>query len=134
MRARARRPRLDHQSRTRRAHNFSGGCAESKAAAAPFFCNVSALTADQRKHHHELTTRLRESVKEVRELGDGYSFRFAGETSEIAAVAEWVTLERLCCPFFSFRLEVGGAGEPMWLSLTGRDGVKSFMQSEFGIK
>jgi hypothetical protein len=100
----------------------------------PFFCNLSAMDADQRKHHRELTERLRESVKEVRELADGYGFRFAADTNSIRLVAEWVALERLCCPFFAFQLEVGSDNKPLWLRITGREGVKPFMQSEFGIK
>jgi len=100
----------------------------------PFFCNLSALTADQRKHHRELTQQLRESVKEVRELADGYEFRFPAETDHITRVAEWVTMERLCCPFFAFQLEVGSEAQPLWLRITGRDGAKDFMKSEFGIK
>ena len=100
----------------------------------PFFCNLSALSADERKHHRELTTRLRESVKEVRELADGYGFRLATEAADIRLVAEWVTLERLCCPFFAFQLDVGSDGKPLWLRITGREGVKAFMQSEFDIK
>jgi hypothetical protein len=100
----------------------------------PFFCDLTALDASQRKHHRELTERLRESVKEVRELADGYAFRLAAETEQITLVAEWVTLERLCCPFFDFQLEVGSREKPLWLRITGRPGVKPFMQSEFGIK
>jgi hypothetical protein len=109
--------------------------AESKTATEqPFFCNLSAMDADQRKHHRELTERLRQSVKEVRELADGYGFRFPAETADITLVAEWVALERLCCPFFTFQLEVGSDDKPLWLRITGREGVKPFMQSEFGIK
>ena len=109
--------------------------AESQTATSqPFFCDLTAMDAGQRKHHRELTERLRESVKEVREMADGYAFRFAGETDHLALVAEWVALERLCCPFFDFQLEVGNRDKPLWLRITGREGVKPFMQSEFGIK
>ena len=109
--------------------------AQSKAAnEQPFFCNLSALDADQRTHHRELTARLRESVEEVRELADGYGFRLAVDTARITLVAEWMALERLCCPFFAFQIDVGSDGQPLWLRITGRAGVKSFMQSEFGIK
>ncbi|HJQ23663.1 MAG TPA: hypothetical protein VKA60_07070 [Blastocatellia bacterium] len=104
------------------------------ASQQPFFCNLSALNAEQRKHHRELTARLRESVAEVRELADGYGFRLPADTAHISLAAEWVTLERLCCPFFAFQIDVGSDGQPLWLRLTGRDGVKPFMESEFGLK
>lgn len=109
--------------------------AQNKAAdEQPFFCNLSALDADQRKHHRQLTARLRESVEEVRELADGYGFRLAADIAHINLVAEWVSLERLCCPFFAFQIDVGSEGQPLWLRITGREGVKPFMQSEFDIK
>lgn len=109
--------------------------AEKKADGGPvFMCSLTALTPDQRKHHRELTEHLQASVREVRELANGYGFRLPDETASITLVAEWITLERLCCPFFAFQLEVGKAGTPLWLRITGAEGVKEFMQSEFGIK
>lgn len=109
--------------------------AEKKAASGPvFMCSLTALTPDQRKHHRELTERLHKSVREVRELADGYAFRLPDETAIITEVAQWITMERLCCPFFAFQLEVGNPGAPLWLRITGAEGVKAFMQLEFGIK
>jgi hypothetical protein len=109
--------------------------AESRAATPqPFFCDLAAMDAGQRKHHRELTEKLRESVKEVREMADGYAFRFAGDTDDLALVAGWVALERRCCPFFDFQIEAGSREKPLWLRITGRRGVKPFMQSEFRIK
>ena len=46
--------------------------------------------------------------------------------------ASFVTKERLCCPFFGFALHVEPEGGALWLSLTGRDGVKPFIQAEIG--
>jgi hypothetical protein len=45
-----------------------------------------------------------------------------------------LALERLCCPFFAFQLEISKDGAPLWLRITGEEGVKEFMQLEFGIK
>lgn len=47
-------------------------------------------------------------------------------------VAEFIANERLCCPFFGFTVEVEPQGGVLWLHLTGRDGVKSFIQAEVG--
>lgn len=46
--------------------------------------------------------------------------------------AEFISLERLCCPFFGFALDVAPEGGALWLSLTGRDGVKPFIAAEIG--
>ena len=101
---------------------------------ATFFCSLTALNAAEREHHKELGQKLRTGIKEIRELSDGYAFRLSGERQTIVMVAEWIALERLCCPFFAFQLEIGSDPNPIWLRITGREGVKQFMQSEFGIK
>ena len=108
--------------------------AEKKTESPVFMCSLTALTPDQRKHHRELSEQLHKSVREVRELADGYAFRLPGETANVTMAAEWITLERLCCPFFAFQLEVSKEDAPLWLRITGETGVKEFMQLEFGIK
>jgi len=107
---------------------------ETKPIEEPFFCSLTALTVSERLHHKDLSQKLHAGVKEIRELSDGYAFRLSGERQTIAMVAEWISLERLCCPFFTFQLEIGSDPNPIWLRITGREGVKTFMQSEFGIK
>lgn len=81
-----------------------------------------------------MSNDLHNSVKEIRELPNGYEFRLSGERRSLEMLSEWVSLERLCCPFFTFQIEVAGDTQPIWLRMTGREGVKQFMQSEFGIK
>jgi hypothetical protein len=43
---------------------------------------------------------------------------------------EFISLERLCCPFLGFALEVEPESGPVWLRLTGREGVKAFVREE----
>lgn len=100
----------------------------------PFACSLTALSAAERAHHSDLSKELHRAVKDIRELNNGYAFQFSGEAKTISMVAEWISLERLCCPFFTFQLEVASESKPMWLRMTGRDGVKDFMRTEFGIK
>jgi hypothetical protein len=91
-----------------------------------FACNLKALTPEQRTRHAKLTRDLLAGVWERRELPDGYAFRVHAALSD---VGEWIALERKCCPFFRFRLEV--AGEDEWLSIQGTEGVKQFIAAEF---
>ena len=72
------------------------------------------------------------AVQEIRELPDGYSFRLANETALLLKVADFLAKERLCCPFFGFALQIEAEGGAVWLSLTGREGVKPFIQAEIG--
>ncbi len=100
----------------------------------PFACNVAGLNAEQRKRYTVLIEKLSISKQEVRELPDGYAFRFSAESSTIQDLAEFIVYERLCCPFFDFDLAVEREGGPVWLRLRGREGVKDFIRIEFGIK
>jgi hypothetical protein len=96
----------------------------------PLACNLFGLTEQQRKRQQELRQQLFEDGREVRELSDGYAIGLPATTTTILAAAEFVTLERLCCPFFRFELSVGGNAEPLWLRLTGEEGVKEFLKAE----
>lgn len=100
----------------------------------PFACSLTALTAAEREHHKQLSRELHSAITETRELPNGYAFRLSGERRSLALASEWVSLERLCCPFFTFQIEAGSEAQPIWLRMTGREGVKQFMRSEFGIK
>jgi hypothetical protein len=99
----------------------------------PFACNIAALNKDQRARYSALTKKLVAEKQEVRELPDGYAFRFAPSSERIKDLAEFITYERLCCPFFDFDLSVERNDGSLWLKLKGRLGVKEFIKSEFGI-
>jgi hypothetical protein len=45
--------------------------------------------------------------------------------------AEWVSLERKCCPFLAFEIEQPKDQGPVWLRITGPEGVKAFIEEEF---
>jgi hypothetical protein len=100
----------------------------------PLACNVRALNKQQRERIQRLLDEFKARRQEVRELPQGYAIRLPGEPSMIHDAAEYVTLERLCCPFFDFALEAEREGGPIWLTLTGRPGVKEFAKIEFGVR
>lgn len=100
----------------------------------PFACNVAGLTTEQRQRYSMLVKKLDRTKQEVRELADGYAIRFSVEASTIQDLAEFITYERLCCPFFDLEMTVEREGGPAWLKLRGRDGVKEFIRTEFGIQ
>ncbi len=94
-----------------------------------FACDISAIPASQRGAHHALTRRLvTQAAREIRELADGIAFCFPAE--EYAAVSRFVAQERLCCPFLSFTIDVAPERGPVWLRLTGPEGVKDFIRAE----
>jgi hypothetical protein len=91
-------------------------------------CDLSAIPAEQRAEHETFAAQLLfESVLELRELADGYALRFSADA--YTALAKFIANERLCCPFFSFVLEVTPQHGPLWLRLTGGDGVKELLRT-----
>jgi hypothetical protein len=98
----------------------------------PFACVMDAIEPDKRQQHIATARRLFHSIKEVRELPDGYAFRLSDEPEMLLEVAGFIALEKLCCPFFGFTVRVEPEGGNLWLELTGREGVKPFIRAEIG--
>ena len=99
--------------------------------ASPFACDRSALTKEARtRHFDQLGPQLKNLRNGVRELPNGYAFRFPADPATVALVAEWAAGERLCCPFFDIDLRLEPEHGPLWLTLTGREGTKDFILAD----
>lgn len=96
-----------------------------------FACNPSALDGEQRARYTVLTKQLFAMKQEVKELPDGYAVRFPANSQIIKDTAEFITYERLCCPFLNFEMAV--EGEKLQLQLKGDEGVKEFLKTELGM-
>lgn len=104
---------------------------QTKSHESPFACNRLALTPEQRKRHFdELGPQLVSLRKDVRELANGYEFEFPADFKTVQLVGEWVAGERACCPFFDIEMRLEREGGPLWLRLTGREGVKQFIHAD----
>jgi hypothetical protein len=101
------------------------------AGGSPFACNRLALDPVARKRHFdELGPALRDQIRGVHELTDGYEFEFSADPATVQQVAEWAAGERLCCPFFDIAMEMVREGGPLWLRLSGRAGTKQFIAAD----
>jgi hypothetical protein len=96
----------------------------------PLACDMTAIPAAQRQTHLAASKELFSLIDEVRELPDGYEFRLAARPNLIMRLAEFISLEKLCCPFLNFVIEVDAENGPVWLRLSGREGVKAFIREE----
>ena len=95
----------------------------------PIACDPAAIAAEAREIHLSAAEQLLRHVAiEVQELADGLAFRYAAE--HYGQVTQFIANERLCCPFFTFTLEVTPAHGPIWLHITGGVDVKEFLKSE----
>ena len=97
---------------------------------APLACRIDALGQDQRKRHATLLSELAAAATGIEELPDGLSIRFPMRPYLFLRLAEWMDLERACCPFLDFGLVFENRVPTMRLDLRGPDGVKEFLRAE----
>ncbi|WIG57901.1 MAG: hypothetical protein OJF49_000646 [Ktedonobacterales bacterium] len=91
----------------------------------PIACN---LTASELRARGDEIASLFDHVLHMRELPDGYSFAFPGETSQAQALLDFIITERACCPFFTFELTFPSPHQAVWLDVRGGVGVKDFVR------
>jgi hypothetical protein len=110
------------------AQNHQDNCSPPMVLA----CNFNAISAQDRSRYTHLFEQIQAAITDRRELADGYDFRLNGDSLSLLDVAQWVSFERLCCPFFSFQLQTNGEESDYWLTLRGPDGAKAIIDQEFG--
>jgi hypothetical protein len=89
-------------------------------------CRLDMLDSAQRERQVECRQVIRAATRETRELSDGYAIYLGSDTGAFLKAAEWIVLERRCCSFLNFKLELNDNGN-VWLWLTGSEGVKAFI-------
>jgi hypothetical protein len=98
----------------------------------PIACTLSA--ADLRERRAVLAA-LQAHCREVRPLaaGRGLALCFEPAPGLLATVARVIDLERQCCRFLAFQLEVAAGEGPIRLTLTGPAGTSDFLVHELGL-
>ncbi len=97
----------------------------------PFVCNLKAISAADRPRYNDLVKRLRAAIQSRGELHNGYSFAIDAKAVTLPEAAEWMAMERLCCPFLTISLTTSGTSSNWTLTLTGPKGVKPLIEAEF---
>jgi hypothetical protein len=97
-------------------------------------CNTNGIPVEKRTRYGQLVEALLQAIDERREIRDGYSFRIDNGRFTTEQLVEWVNPERRCCPFFGFQIVWEPGIGPVWLHLTGPQGVKDFILDEFGLR
>lgn len=96
----------------------------------PTACNLAAFTPEQRARHRALGSEMKAALLGVDETAEGYRFRFPGSAEWILHLAEFITLERLCCPFFTFSLKATPDEQESCLTITGNPQAKALLKLE----
>jgi hypothetical protein len=100
---------------------------ESATVETPIACNLDAIPSSERPRYNELRAMLASAVVGRRALPDGVAIQISTDRMAPALLEEWISFERKCCPFLEFGVEVAADSGPVWVSLTGRPGVKEFL-------
>ncbi len=103
--------------------------ANDGGANAAFACNMDAFTSEQRERHMALIEQHLLAADEAKELPGGYELRYDNGSHRYADLAEWISLERLCCPWIQFGLEI--EGETVKLSLLAPQAARPVLAEEF---
>ena|SRR5258707_14581736 len=103
---------------------------QQSSEAQALVCSLAELPAEERQRHQQVADALRAIRQTVRELPDGYAFQYPSDMHTILTVAEFMSREHLCCPFFRFTLEIEPGQASIWLHVTGDSPVKEFLQAE----
>lgn len=110
-------------------------CAVAQDSASPVLaCNIKAIGAAERPRYNDLEKRLRTTVRSRSEIPEGYVFKLDGKGIRLPEVAEWMSMERLCCPFLTLQLSASGNQGDWLLKLTGPAGIKALLEAEFPVR
>lgn len=104
---------------------------KSNAQPIPLACNMNVFTPAERENHIQTIGQLFRTVQRVQEQEQGYEFIFPGGSVTLIQLAEFISKERLCCPFLEFTLKNFPDYENTSLLLTGPEGIKEFLHEEF---
>lgn len=95
-----------------------------------FVCNLDAMNTEERSRYIALSRKLFGASAHRRELDNGFAFRIGTEKISLPEIAEWIAFERRCCPFFNLQIEAEPNAGPVWLRMTGAEGIKAFIRAE----
>lgn len=108
--------------------------AAQKESATIFACNLKAISTSDRPRYADLVHRLRTAIRSRREIANGYTYKLNSATISLSEAAEWIGMERLCCPFLTLQLSASGKEDDWVLTLTGPKGAKALIEAEFPMR
>jgi hypothetical protein len=90
---------------------------------------MSAFTPAERRSYHDLRGRIATGIRENVPTRLGFLARIA-DASPPGEIAEWLVLERRCCPFLDVALELRH-DRSLWIRVEGPPKSKAFLAEEF---
>jgi hypothetical protein len=103
--------------------------ARPRSNAMPIACDMTAFSAAERERYRQLRDRVISAVSAVVETPVGFTLTVA-DSLPPGDIAEWLMLERRCCPFLDLTLHLDHASLTT-VDLDGDAGTKQFLRGEF---
>jgi hypothetical protein len=103
--------------------------APARRDAIPIACNMAAFSPPERERYRLLRERVMAAVTGSVETSAGFTLTVS-DSLRAADIAEWLSLERRCCPFLDLTLHLDHTS-PARIDLHGRSGTKEFLRGEF---
>jgi len=99
-------------------------------SSSPLVCDMNVFTPAERESHIQNTRLLYQTVQDIREAENGFEFLFPN-TTILTTLAEFISKEKMCCPFLEFTLRIESNEKPISLTLIGPEGTREFLREEF---
>ena len=80
-----------------------------------FACDMIAIVPKARELHAGTVLKMFAGIRQIKELPDGYAFQLEDGDDALLTAREFISREKLCCPFFGFELRVVATRQEQWL-------------------
>ena len=94
----------------------------------PIGCDLTVFNIRERIKHVALAKSLLGKARQLIEHDDGFTFIFEQSPALEMKIAEWVTNEKRCCPFFSFEFSRADMPPSLRLRISGPSGAKEILR------
>lgn len=97
----------------------------------PIACTLTSAELQTRKD--ALLAFFHAHVQEIKDLGNGYSFKFVNQAGLTIELLHLIEMERKCCAFLTFKLIFTEDNGPIWLEISGTGETKQFLDNELNL-
>jgi hypothetical protein len=101
----------------------------SAHSATPIACDLTVFSISERIKHITLAKSLLGQARQVIEHNDGFTLVFEQSARLETKIADWVSNEKRCCPFFSFELSKADTPPSLRLRISGPNGAKEILRT-----
>lgn len=86
------------------------------------------IGAEKMKKKELLKTEIFSQVKGIDELENGYILKFEDKDDILLKLTDYLMIEKECCPFFIFDLNIQPNSNGISLKITGQEGAKDMLK------